>query len=243
MRVSMRRQVRLGAVGRTVLLASWLAGPGALAVAGVGAPPALQQADARPSATELAERLQSRYEAIRDFTADFTHTYEGGVLRKKTTERGSVQVKKPGKMRWAYRSPEEKLFVSDGKKLYAWVPADRQVTIAALPANDEPATPALFLMGRGNIARDFTVSLAGDVAGAPAGSIALGLVPKGRVPDYEHLTMVVDRQTLTLRMLVAKDAQGGTSTFSFTNLKENVGIPDQRFTFTIPRGADVVTQN
>jgi outer membrane lipoprotein carrier protein len=200
-------------------------------------------APAAESATALATRLQARYDAIKDFTADFSQTYEGGVLRRKTTESGTVLVKKPGRMRWEYKTPEEKLFVSDGRKLYAWVPADRQVTISALPADDAPATPILFLLGRGQLARDFTPSVSTSVAGAPPDSLALTLVPKTSVPDYERLTLVVDKATLGLRMLVARDTQGGTSTFVFTKLKENVGLPDARFSFTIPRGADVVAQD
>jgi outer membrane lipoprotein-sorting protein len=62
------------------------------------------------------------------------------------------------------------------------------------------------------------------------------------VPDYDRLTLVVDRATLGLRMLIARDAQGGTSTFVFTKLRENVGLGDSKFAFTIPRGADVVAQ-
>jgi outer membrane lipoprotein carrier protein len=188
------------------------------------------------SPTALAARLQTRYDAIKDFTADFTQTYEGGVLRRKTTESGTLLVKKPGRMRWEYKTPEEKLFVSDGRKLYAWVPADRQVTVSALPTGDAPATPVLFLLGRGQLVRDFTPSLAGAV------SVALALVPKAPVPDYDRLTLVVDRATLGLRMLIARDAQGGTSTFVFTSLRENVGLADAKFAFTIPRGADVVAQ-
>jgi outer membrane lipoprotein-sorting protein len=80
------------------------------------------------------------------------------------------------------------------------------------------------------------------VPGAPADSVALALVPKAAVPDYDRLTLVVDRAGLGLRMLIARDGQGGTSTFVFKNLKENVGLPDARFGFTIPKGADVVTQ-
>jgi outer membrane lipoprotein carrier protein len=194
------------------------------------------------SAPAVAARLQTRYDAIKDFTADFTQTYEGGVLRRKTTESGTLLVKKPGRMRWEYKSPEEKLFVADGRKLYAWVPADRQVTISALPSGDAPATPILFLLGRGQLARDFTPSLPGAIPGAPPDSIALALVPKTPVPDYDRLTLVVDRATLGLRMLIARDGQGGTSTFVFTHLRENVGLPDSKFAFTIPRGADVVTQ-
>ena len=146
------------------------------------------------------------------------------MLRRKTTESGTLLVKKPGRMRWEYKTPEEKLFVADGRKLYAWVPADRQVTVSALPTGDAPATPILFLLGRGQLARDFTPSLPGAVTGAPADSVALALVPKTPVPDYDRLTLVVDRATLGLRMLIARDAQGGTSTFVFTNLRENVGL-------------------
>ena len=195
------------------------------------------------SAAALAARLQARYDAIKDFTADFSQTYVGGVLRRKTTESGTLLVKKPGRMRWEYKTPEEKLFVADGKKLYAWVPADRQVTVSALPTGDAPATPILFLLGRGQLTRDFTPSLPGPIAGAPADSVALALVPKTAVPDYDRLTLVVDRATLGLRMLIARDGQGGTSTFAFTHLRENVGLADSKFAFTIPRGADVVAQD
>jgi outer membrane lipoprotein carrier protein len=193
-----------------------------------------------PPAVDVAKQLQAHYDTVRDFSADFSHTYEGGVLRRKTTERGTVLIRKPGRMRWAYTSPEEKLFVSDGVKLYAWVPADRQVTISTLPKTDEAATPLLFLVGRGSIVRDFDVTYATGVAGAPPSTYALQLVPKRRVADYDALIVVVDRASMALRMLVARDSQGGTSTFGFANLKENVGIPDSKFAFTIPRGAEVV---
>lgn len=196
--------------------------------------------DAAASAADVARRVQSHYDAVRDFSADFTHAYEGGVLRRKTTERGTVLVRKPGRMRWAYTAPEEKLFVSDGVKMYAWVPADRQVTVSTMPQGDDPSTPILFLVGRGNITRDFEVTMAPTAPGGPANSYALQLVPKRRLPDFDALTLVVDRGSLALRMLVARDSQGGTSTFTFTNLKENVGIPDSKFAFTIPRGAEVV---
>ena len=73
------------------------------------------------------------------------------------------------------------------------------------------------------------------------GSRALKLVPKARQRDYDWLTLVVDPGTLAIRGLQTTDAQGGTSTFSFTNLKENVGVADKAFAFKIPRGVDVVT--
>jgi outer membrane lipoprotein carrier protein len=198
------------------------------------------RAAGQTSAADVAQKVQSHYDGVRDFSADFTHAYEGGVLRRKTTERGTVLVRKPGRMRWAYTAPEEKLFISDGVKMYAWVPADRQVTISSMPKGDEASTPILFLVGRGNLVRDFDVAEAPPVTGAPAGSYALQLTPKKKTAEYDSLTLVVDRASLALRMLIARDGQGGTSTFTFTNLKENANIPDSKFVFTIPRGAEVV---
>lgn len=194
-----------------------------------------------PSAAEFARRLQARYDAITDFSADFVQTYRGGVLRKTTTESGTVAIKKPGRMRWTYTRPEDKLFVADGRKMYIYVPADRQVIVRDMPAGDEAATPILFLVGKGQLTRDFEVAYT-DLPGAPAGSVALKLTPRTPQRDYESITLVVEARTLRLQMLVARDSQGGTSTFTFRNLKENVGLPDKIFSFVIPRGADVITE-
>jgi outer membrane lipoprotein carrier protein len=195
---------------------------------------------AAPSADQLAATLQQKYDAVHTITADFTHTYTGGVLHKSITEHGRVAIKRPGLMRWEYVQPEHKLFVSDGVKVYSYIPADRQVIVSSVPKGDEASTPALFLTGKGNLTRDFTSSLT-SWPGAPAGSAALKLVPKRRQRDYDWLVLVVDQQSLTLRMLVTRDPEGGTSTITFTHLAENVDLPANLFTFKIPPGVDVVT--
>ena len=189
----------------------------------------------------LARALQRKYDTVRDFSTDFVHSYQGGVLRKTVTERGRLLVKKPGKMRWAYTGDEQKVFVSDGRKLYSYIPADKQVYVGSVPADDQASTPALFLAGKGQLLRDFVISAGALPTGAPAGSAALKLVPRRGDGDYEWLGLVVDEASLQLRMLVAGDRQGGQSTFTFTNMKENVGLSDGEFTFRIPRGVNVVT--
>lgn len=190
---------------------------------------------------QLAAAIQQRYERIRDFRADFTHTYTGGVLRRKTVERGEVAIRKPGRMRWTYTSPEKKVFVSDGVKLYSYVPADRQVYVASIPTGENASTPALFLAGQGSITRDFTAAEAPVPADAP-GAVALKLTPRKPEREYESLVLVVDRESLQWRQLATTDRQGGTSTFVFTNLRENAGVSDREFEFTIPRGVDVITE-
>jgi outer membrane lipoprotein carrier protein len=192
-----------------------------------------------PTADSVARDLQKKYDRVADFSADFVHSYRGGVLKQQATERGRLMVKKPGKMRWEYSAPEKKTFVSDGHKFYSYIPKDRQVIVSDVPAADKATTPALFLTGKGDIIRDFNVAF-DKVADAPAGSIALRLTPKKHELEYDSMTLVVQPGTLDLLMLITTDAQGGRSSFAFSNFKENARLADNLFVFNMPRNVDVV---
>jgi outer membrane lipoprotein carrier protein len=202
--------------------------------------PAALHGQGRPAPETLARSLQQRYQGIKDFSADFVQTYRGGVLRTQTTERGRVLVKKPGLMRWTYTAPEKKEFVSDGAKVYSHIPADRQVIVRTLPPDNQATTPALFLAGKGDIARDFIAAYA---EGAATGPAMLKLTPRRPEPEYEYLIVAIDPATLQIRALTTRDRQGGDSTLTFTNLKENQGISDKEFAFRIPRGVDVISDD
>jgi outer membrane lipoprotein carrier protein len=199
--------------------------------------PAIAVGQARPPAADTARALQQNYDRVRDFTADFTHTYEGGVLKKKSTEKGTVQIKKPGKMRWEYTTPEKKTFVSDGVQIYSYVPADKQGIHSPVPKDDEATTAMLFLAGKGNLLRDFEVSY---VEAPSADTVALRLDPRKKQRDYDWLIVAVDKTSMQIRQLTAADQQGGRSTFQFSNYRENTGLPDSVFTFKFPKGTDVI---
>ena len=94
---------------------------------------------ATPNPQDLASSLQKKYDTIRDFSADFVHTYEGGVLRRKREERGTLFVKKPGKMRWDYKAPDEKVFVADGVRLIQYLPEENRAIVSGMPDEDQPA--------------------------------------------------------------------------------------------------------
>jgi outer membrane lipoprotein carrier protein len=215
---------------RTCLLAASTAGA-------LVAPP---QTAPVPAPADLARAIQQKYDTVRDFSASFEHRYRGGVLRKEAVERGTMQIKKPSRMRWTYESPERKVFVADGTRVYSYIPEDRQVIVAPIPPEAEATTPALFLSGHGSLTRDFEASFPPEPDPTP-GTYSLRLVPHGREAEYDSLVLVVDRGTYRLRKLITADAQGGLSTFTFSDVRENVGIPASAFRFTIPRGVDVVT--
>ena len=128
--------------------------------------------------------------------------------------------------------------MSDGHKIYSYVPADKQVIVSNVPGDDQATTAVLFLAGKGNLARDFTASF---TSGGDAKTWALKLEPKTPQREYDWLVIVVDRNSMQIRALTAADNEGTRSTFQFSNLRENVDVPDKQFVFKIPRGADVIT--
>ena len=191
-------------------------------------------APGNPTAQDVANSVQRKYDTIRDFSTDFVHTHEGGVLKRKREERGTLFVKRPGKMRWNYKAPDEKVFVSDGVRLTQYFPEENRALVSAVPEDDQAAV--LFLAGRGSLTRDFNVSFG---QGGAAGTWTLRLEPKRPQADYDWLEITAARDTFLIQSLTVAEKQGSRSTFVFTSFKENPGIADKTFAFSIPRGAEV----
>lgn len=182
--------------------------------------------------------VQTFYEQTRDVSADFHQTYVNKLYDRTDKSRGRVVFKKPGKMRWDYTNPEKKLFISDGRTIYFHLPADRQVIKNDVPEGDQATSAVLFLMGKGDIVRDFTIRWA---EGGDGTQYRLRLDPKARQAEYDWLEVAADRETLRIVGLTAGDGQGGRSSFTFSNYKENVGLADKMFQFSIPRGTEVIS--
>jgi outer membrane lipoprotein carrier protein len=202
------------------------------ALVAAGAHPVAQ---AKESPEALARALQARYQGIRDFSADFEQIYRGGVLKTQTRESGTVAIKKPGKMRWKYAKSRNEL-VSDGRTIYWYEPELKEVVQSSV--TNQASTPDQFLSGKGDIARDFTASHAPS---ALAGTVALKLVPRRAEPEYEFLVVSFEPDSMRIRSLTTRDHQGGESTLVFTNMRENRGLSDNDFVFTIPKGVKVLS--
>jgi len=179
-----------------------------------------------PTAADLAERLQARYDSVKSFTADYTLTQQSAAVPQVETFRGTVRVRKPGCLNFSTTSPSLRQVVSDGVQIVRW-DGGRQADRARVASGDT-STALMFLAGRGNLNRDFKPSLPPD---QPDGEWRLLLIPKTPQADFVSLTLFVDRRTLALNGYEIADASGGRSTMRFANLKENVALPDSDFVF------------
>jgi outer membrane lipoprotein carrier protein len=184
-------------------------------------------------AEDLARRIEARHRGVRDLTARFVQTYRSGALGREVVEKGVLSLKPPSRMRWEYRDPEKKTFVSDGKTSYFYVPADRQVI--RREQSDSRDLPAMLLSGHADIVTTFDVAL----ESGPAGLQRLRLTPRKPEPEIEHLYVDVDGAD-RIRAILVVDAQGNRSQFAFDDIRENVGLDDRLFRFEVPRGVEVI---
>jgi len=187
----------------------------------------------------LIDGLQRKYSRMQGIAADFTQTYQGpdGRLLK---ESGRLLLKRPRKARWDYTNPERKVFISDGKEIYFYVYGEKEASKAAIKESVDPQIPFLFLLGQGNLRRDFSrIEIPGDVQPVAPGDVVLKLVPRRAPEDFKELLAEVNPVSLEVRRLVILSRNGSRMDFLLTNIRENYVAPDTEFTFTPPPGVIV----
>jgi outer membrane lipoprotein carrier protein len=189
-------------------------------------------------AKTVAAGVDAHYNHLRTLEAQFTEVYRGSGMER--TEAGTVWLKKPGKMRWEYRSPREKLFVSDGKAAWFYLPSDRQARKTDARKLDDLRSPLAFLLGKTKLEKELRgLSLAPDVAPSEPGNVVLRGVPTALVDRVSEIVMEVTPDHQIARIVI-EDVDGSSTEYRFTEQKEDVAIADGRFEFKPPAGTETV---
>lgn len=191
-------------------------------------------------AKKLIIGLESRYGNMKGLAADFTQIYRDPSGRK-LQEQGTLQLKRPGKMRWDYRQPEEKIFIVNDKTVYFYIPLEKEVTVTELKESDDPRAPFAFLLGRRNLQKDFkSIEVSSVESPIIAGNVVLELVPKRISNTLKRLFVEVEPNAIRLSRIVLINASDGRSDFILSNFKENHVVEDNQFEFTPPEGVKVL---
>jgi len=195
-------------------------------------------ADAKPDVKNLAAAVDAHYNHLRSLEAEFTEVYRGSGMDR--TESGTLWLKKPGKMRWEYRSPKEKLFVSNGKDAWFYVPDDRQARKEAAKKLEDVRSPLAFLLGKSKLEKELQgLSIASDIEPLSPGNMVVRGVPTALADQVSEIVLEVTSDGRIVR-LVMQGVDGASTEYRFTDQKENVAIADGRFDFRAPAGTEVV---
>ncbi|MCS6818001.1 MAG: outer membrane lipoprotein carrier protein LolA [Blastocatellia bacterium] len=201
--------------------------------------PALAQTKP-PSLDQVLTALQAKYASVRTLSADFVQIYiaAGSPPRR---EEGTVLLARPRRMRWHYRQPEEKLFISDGTHVYLYVPAERQVIRAKIREAEDIKAAFAFLLGELNLRRLFArIERIHNPPPLQAGNLILRFIPKDTRLGFSELIAEISPTSLHVVRVSIRELDGARSDFLFSNIRENVPASRSAFALTIPPGVQIL---
>jgi outer membrane lipoprotein carrier protein len=206
----------------------------ALLVTAVAVPAAAQSLD------DVVREIEAVYGRMTDLRADFTQTAFNKSLNQTIPAKGTVYLKKGGKLRWEYTEPTPQEIVSDGKKLWVYTPTLNQANVADAP--EALAGPAgSFLAGLGRLRTEFQVRFLNPAQPKDTeGNWALDLAPKQPLPTMTRLILSIDPKSWEIRKAVVHDQFENTVTMRFSKMVVNSGLPERTFTFVAPKGVVIV---
>ena len=183
----------------------------------------------------VLDRLQKHYHDTYSFTANFNEEI-ATVGAPKRQRQGTVSFRKPGRMRWEFETPEKQTIVSDGETLYSYDPDLNQVVETPLKQALKSSSATSFLLGIGNINRDFKAAFASP----PTPTGLIDLILDAKTGGYK-IEVGLDPKTYDLMKLTLTDQLGDVTKIDFIGIHDNVELPDSIFAFKAPPGADIVT--
>jgi len=189
----------------------------------------------------IADAVDHHYNHLHTLECEFTEIYSGPGTER--TESGRLWLKKPGKMRWEYRSPRAKLFVGDGKEAWFYVPGERQVRRTEMRKLDDLRSPLAFLLGKTKLEKELRgLSPAPDVQPSDPGDVVLRGVPKS-MEDRVNQVLLEITPTSWIKRIVIEEADGSTTEYRFSDPREDPKIVDEQFQFKVPGGVEVIDEN
>ncbi len=192
------------------------------------------------SLDDVLREVESVYGRMSDLRADFTQTAFNKSLNQTIPAKGTVYLKKGGKLRWEFTEPTPQEIVSDGKKLWVYTPMLNQANVAEAP--EALAGPAgSFLAGLGKLRSEFQVRFLNPAQPKDTdGNWVLDLTPKQPLPTLARLILALDAKSWEIKKAVVHDKFENTVTMRFTKMAVNSGLPDRTFTFVAPKGVVIV---
>ncbi len=181
------------------------------------------------------KRLGQLLRQSNTITARFSQlTLDGsGTQLQETT--GDMSVKRPGLFYWHTDAPQEQTMISDGKKVTLWDPDLEQATIKKL---DERLTQTPALLLSGDVSK---IEQSYDVSSKTQGEVMeFILKPKTKDTLFDSLRLSFRKGNISEMQLI--DSVGQRTNILFNEVKVNKEIPESKFKFVVPKGADVIQE-
>ena len=188
------------------------------------------------SEQQALDAIQRQYEKVSTFEADFTQRSYVKMMNQTQSIKGTVKIKKPGKMKWVYGAPDTQILISDGKNLWLYVPEEEQATKVPVESIYSSNTPALFLAGKGKLTRSFNV----ESVSQENQNILVTLVPKNEDQGLARLILHADKKNYQITGSTVYDKLGNKTEIRFSQIRINREIPEEQFQLKTPPGVEIL---
>lgn len=203
--------------------------------------PVLAQ-DADPQTVdELIAQVEATYRNVNTIRADFVQVTRSATMGEQK-QRGKVALKRPKMMRWDSTSSGGGLFVTNGQKMWLYLPTDQQVLVYNDLSNaagvNASALDLLTSFDQIKTVFDVTMLSQKDL-GPRKNSIGVTLRPK-KESQFKEIRLILSKRKYELESITTVDAFGVETEISFTQVRMNLDIPDSEFAFQAPTGVQVI---
>jgi outer membrane lipoprotein carrier protein len=189
----------------------------------------------QPETAELLAAIQANYDGIESIGAQFEQRSYVAALGREEISRGRVIVKRPGRMRWEYESPEPSVIVVDGESVRIYSPSERKLQIAPLSPQTLSPTALGFLLGGADLPSTFRAEL---LEASDPTELRLRLVPKQEA-GFQHLELRLDAASHQLRGSVLVDLFGNRTELLFRDVRHDGEVAPDAFEIRVPDGTDL----
>jgi outer membrane lipoprotein carrier protein len=181
----------------------------------------------------VVRRVDDHYNHLASLRAHYVERYTGMGMER--AEKGTLLLKRPGRMRWSYAEPVGKVFVLDGKFAWFYTPGDAQATRVPAKQLDDLRSPLRFLLGHTQLKKELdNLTVVVDGPG-----FRIAGVPKGMAQRVKLLTLGVTAAG-AIETMRLEEVDGAVTEFAFSEMQEDVPVKDADFVFTPPAGVAVV---
>lgn len=194
--------------------------------------PAASEGAAAGDTEAILGRIQKKYAPVEVVQAAFAQT-STSPLYGAAEQSGTLTVQRPKKMRWDFTG-DGKQFISNGKMMWVYSKADKQV-IRYTDFGSQSASADAILQSLDKLGELFEVTVL-DGEG-----VRLGLVPKDEASaaQVKRITLQLS-DALDLQQVEVLDAYEGVTTLRFESVKLGGTVPASTFEFQVPDGVEVV---
>lgn len=184
--------------------------------------------------------------AFNTLKADIVYTRTITLLESREVSEGEIKYKKPKRMYLKFDSPRNEVNVSDGKYVWVYHPAEKQVEKYETSDSKQSAQGMSFFgFGYGESVaaakKNYKITLLETKEEGGKKFYVLDLLPRDPKSQYSDVRLWVEEGLWLPGRIELYESEGEiVNVIELNNIKLNKGMSDKIFIFDVPRGVEVV---